>query len=261
MKKNLKNLPFFSFIFLFCFFVTIAKSEKVKNNIVIFAAASLYDSLTEVISNFNKLDSQKVVVSYAGTSKLSMQIKSGAPADIFISASKNWMDYLENRNLINSREILLTNKLVLISANENIKIEGLDDLDFIPILDNTKKRIAVAMVNSVPAGIYTKQFLQNTGTWDRFKTNLAQVDNVRSALSLVGRKEVDYGFVYYSDAIADKRVKVLLSMTNRYHEDIVYPIAMINSESSEKLNSIQKVYKYLLSQEAKNVFNKWGFNL
>ena len=204
----------------------IAKADDV----LVFAAASLKTALDQVAADWRERTGKPVTISYAGSSQLARQIEQGAPADIFISASADWMNYLETAKLIRpeSRTDLLGNRLVLIahgSAAAEVKLDG--DADLAGLLGS--EHLAMALVESVPAGIYGKAALTSLSQLDAVASNVAQTDNVRAALALVSSGEAPYGIVYATDAVADDGVSVVATFPKSSHAPIVYPVAIVGT--------------------------------
>jgi len=234
-------------------------SRNSENDLLIYAAASLRDALTEIIILYNKKKPQSDIVPvYLATSNLAQQIKNGADPDIFISASKDWMDYLLERKLVLEKytRIYLLNSLVLISSTKKdfAKIKDLEHLKL--ILTKSKKRISLAMTRSVPAGIYAKDYLKNINIWKQIKNNIVESPNVRAAMQFVSRGDLDYGIIYYSDTIGNKKINILYNLENNYHRKIIYPITALN-ERKETLD----FYNFLINNDNLLIMKKWGFKI
>jgi molybdate transport system substrate-binding protein len=227
-------------------------------DVVVFAAASLKTALDDIAKDWSaKSGGRKVAISYAASSALAKQIESGAPADIFASADLDWMDYLARKNLIkpDTRVNLLGNQLVLVAPRDSTaKVEIGPKLDLSAALGDG--RLAIANVDSVPAGKYGKAALQKLGAWDAVKTKLAQAENVRAALLLVERGEAPLGIVYRTDAISDPKVKVLAAFPESSHQPIIYPIAITKSSSDPAAASF---FAFLRGGVAKGLFDRQGF--
>lgn len=200
--------------------------------VVIFAAASLHDLLNQMLAQWRTESGHQAVVSYAGTSALARQIERGAPADLFISADQQWMDYLVGLNLVQSDAVvkLAANSLVLIVpvGSEPAVPDRIVDsrLSLLSRL-GSRGRLAMANPQHVPAGRYGMQALQSLGLFDAVRTRLTRSANVRLALTLVARGECPLGVVYASDAHAEDGVQVLASFPAGSHEAISYPAATI----------------------------------
>jgi len=225
----------------------------------VFAAASLKTALDAIGASWKASSGKDTIMVYAGTPSLAKQIAQGAPADIFISADLDWMDYLQSKDLIRpeSRCNLLGNTLVLIApAASSVSVDLMHPVDLASLLDGGK--LAVADVKSVPAGRYARAALGSLGLWDGVKSSLAQSDNVRAALAFVARGEAPLGIVYGSDAHAEPKVRVVAAFPAGSHPPIVYPAALVaastDAEAAPFLN-------YLRSPAARTIFERNGFKL
>jgi molybdate transport system substrate-binding protein len=229
-----------------------------KQPLTVFAAASLKNALDEVNANWTKKSSVEVRTSYAASSALAKQIEESAPADLFLSADLQWMDYVEKKNLVRAgtRQILLGNSLVIVAPKNskigNLAVDG--KLELAKLLGNG--RLSLAGVEAVPAGRYAKAALIKLGLWNSVEKKLAEAENVRAALALVSRGEAPLGVVYSTDAAADKGVKVVGILPADSHPAIVYPSAVINASKNAQSETYRK---YLSSPEALEVFKKHGF--
>jgi molybdate transport system substrate-binding protein len=227
--------------------------------LVIFAAASLKDALDEVNTAYQRDKGQDTTVSYAASSTLAKQIEAAAPADIFISADLDWMDYLAKRNLIkpDTRTNLLGNRLVLIApANSTLKLNVAPNFPLAQALGNG--RLAIADPSSVPAGKYGKAALETFGVWASVADKLAPAENVRATLLLVSRGEAPLGIVYRTDAVSDKGVKILGTFPDSSHPPIIYPIAAVASSTNP---GNADYIAYLKSPAAGALFEKQGFTV
>lgn len=226
-------------------------------DVLVFAASSLKTALDQVAADWRDETGKTVTISYAGSSSLARQIGQGAPADVFISASAEWMDYLQTEGLIReaTRTDLLGNRLVLIAHGAGVARSELDrDTDLAGMLGD--ERLAMALVDSVPAGVYGKQALMSLGQWDVVSSKVAQTDNVRAALALVSTGEAPYGIVYASDAAADDSVSVVAEFSKDSHAPIVYPAALtVNSTSLDA----EAFLKALNGPKAAEIFRSQGF--
>lgn len=226
------------------------------DQVVIFAAASLSDALERIGADWTAQSGHQVVVSGAAASALARQIQQGAPADIFISASSDWMDAVEASGDLRpgTRRDLLGNRLVLIAhgAASPVTIDGA--LDLPSLLDGG--RLAMAMVDSVPAGIYGRAALTTLGLWDSVAGQVAQTDNVRTALAFVARGEAPLGIVYATDATRQPDVTVIGTFPADSHDPITYPAAITAQSSSDPA---QALLDYLSSPPAQAVWREFGF--
>ncbi len=239
------------------FALSIAGQDAVADEIMVFAAASLTNAMTEIEARFEGLSGHDVIVSLAGSSVLSRQIWQGAPADVFISANPGWMDVLEQEGLIEAggRFDLLGNSLVLVASNPKAaEVEIGPGLDLSGLLGGGW--LAMALVEAVPAGIYGKAALESLGLWSGIETQLAQTDNVRTALRLVSSGEAPYGIVYATDAAAEGNVTLVGTFPAGTHPPIVYPAADLANRDTEAEGLF---LDYLQSPEAREIFERQGF--
>jgi molybdate transport system substrate-binding protein len=226
---------------------------------VVFAAASLKTALDAVAADWQKDNGRRVVISYAASSALARQIEAAAPADIFISADLQWMDWLQERKLIDaaSRETLLSNTLVLIApADSKIEFKIAPGADLAGVLGNG--RLAVGEVNSVPAGIYAKAALEKLGIWPSVANKLAPSNDVRAALNFVARGEASLGIVYGTDAKAEPKVKVVETFPASSHPPILYPAALTAISHG---GDAAPFLAYLRSPAAVREFTAQGFGM
>jgi len=232
-------------------------SAAAAKDVVVFAAASLKNALDDASAAYEKEAGVKALISYAASSTLAKQVESGAPADIFISADLDWMDYLQKRNLIktDTRMTLLGNKLVLIApASSTAKVEIKPGFALADLLGN--ERLAMADPSAVPAGKYGKAALEKLGAWAAVSSKVAPAEDVRSALLLVSRGETPLGIVYATDAAADKGVRIVAAFPEDTHPPIAYPAAVL--ASSDNL-AAAAFLDYLKSDRARSFFERQGF--
>lgn len=195
---------------------------------VVFAAASLKNALDAAGADWQKDTGRRVVFSYEASSALARQLEAGAPADIFISADLDWMDWAEQHKLIRpgSRETLLGNALVLIApADAKIDFKIAPGANLAAALGDS--RLAVGEVTSVPAGKYAKEALEKLGMWQGVANKLAPGNDVRAALNFVARGEVRLGIVYATDAHAEPKVRIVDTFPASSHPPILYPAALV----------------------------------
>jgi molybdate transport system substrate-binding protein len=228
-------------------------------DVVVFAAASLKNALDDAAKAYEAKTGDKVVISYAASSALAKQIEGGAPADIFFSADLDWMDYLQQRNLIDtaSRRTLLGNTLVLVAPKASTVSLAIER-DF-PILQalGPDGKLAMASVDSVPAGKYGKAALTYFGVWEAVAPRLAQAENVRAALAFVARGETPLGIVYGTDAKAEPAVRVVGTFPEESHPKIEYPVALLAKAKPEA----RKFLDFIVSPEATPAFEAQGFSI
>jgi molybdate transport system substrate-binding protein len=225
--------------------------------ITVFAAASVKDALDENVKAYQAGSGDKIVVSYAASSALAKQIESGAPADIFISADLDWMDYLNKRQLIKAatRLNLLRNRLVLIApADSRATVSIVQGFPLADMLGSG--RLAMANPDSVPAGKYGKASLEFLGVWKDVQPKVAPAENVRAALVLVSRGETPFGIVYKTDAAVEPRVRIVAEFPENSHPPIIYPAALTATGKSAAATFLDSLSK----PPARAVFAKFGFS-
>jgi molybdate transport system substrate-binding protein len=239
--------------------LALASPAAFAANVTVFAAASLKDALDAQAKAFEAATGNKVIVSYGASNALAKQIEAAAPADVFISADLDWMDYVGQRKLIaaETRFNLLHNTLVLIapsSSPASLKIGP--NFALAAALRNDK--LAMANPDSVPAGKYAKSALEKLGAWSSVEKQLARTENVRIALMLVSRGEAPFGIVYKTDALADRGVKIVDTFPPDSYPPIVYAAAVV---ASSKSASARPLLEFLRSKPAEVVWEKHGFGL
>ena len=227
--------------------------------VVVFAAASLKNALDAVAADFQTATGHTVVISYAGSNALAKQIIEGAPADLFVSAAENWMDEVDKAGLVveGTREDLLGNTLVLIAHGKDAApVEITEGFDLKALLGDQK--LAMALVDSVPAGQYGKASLTALGIWDQVEPSVAQADNVRATLQLVASGEAPYGIVYATDAAAGDDVTVVGTFPAGSHPAIIYPAALLTEAADD---ADRAFYDALSTEAAAEHFKAEGFSI
>jgi len=231
---------------------------QAAEKITVFAAASLTNALQDIATQYQKEKGVQVVSSFASSSTLARQIEQGAPADLFISADQQWMDYAIGKQQIvdNTRYTLLGNELVLITAKTS-KIDKVDiseKTEWLKLIGDS--RLDVGDPDHVPAGIYAKEALQKLGAWTTLEPKLARASDVRAAMALVEREEAPLGIVYGSDAIASKKVKVVGIFPAASHKPVEYPMAIVKGHENPTVSAF---YDYLKTPAAAEIFTHYGF--
>jgi len=223
--------------------------------LTVYAAASLTDAMNEISAVYEKESGDKLEFNFGASSTLARQIEEGAPADLFLSADEAKMDALEKKGLLltGTRRSLLSNLLVIVvAADANTVPKSASDL-----AKPEFKKIALAEPQTVPAGIYAREYLQKLGLWDTVKAKVVPTENVRAALSAVESGNVEAGFVYKTDSLISKKVKVALEISAAEGPKISYPIAVVRS--SKEPDRAKKFAEYLTGPAARQVFEKFGF--
>ena len=228
-------------------------------DVTVFAAASLKEAMDAQAKQFEANTGNKVIISYAGSNALAKQIEAGAPADVFISADLDWMDYVDQRHLLmpGTRFNLLRNTLVLIApASTTAKLTIGPNFDLAAALGQEK--LAMANPDSVPAGKYGKAALEKLGVWSKVGKQVARAENVRAALALVSRGEAPFGIVYSTDALSDKGVRIVDTFPPDSYPPIVYPAALL---AASKSPAAKPLLDFLRSPAAGQTWEKYGFGL
>jgi molybdate transport system substrate-binding protein len=236
---------------------TVLPAGAQEKTVTVFAAASMKNALDDIDAAYTARTGVKVTVSYAASSALAKQIEQGAPADVFISADTDWMDYAISKKNINesTRVNLLGNTIVLIAPKDskvdNVAIGAGFDLARLA----GDGRIATGDVKSVPVGKYAKAALEKLGSWQAAEARFAMADSVRAALTLVARNEAALGIVYASDAKVEPGVKIVGTFPADSHPAIIYPVAATTTAKPATSDYLA----FLRSTAAKTILEKYGF--
>ena len=233
-----------------------AQAAETPGGVLVFAAASLANVLGNLDRAFTARTGVRVTSSLAASSTLAKQIEAGAPADVYFSADLQWMDYLEQRGLLRagSRREVVGNSLVLIApAGSSLQVSIGPGLDLLRLLGGG--RLAVADPDSVPAGIYARQALAKLGVWSIVLPRVVRAENVRAALEYVARGDAPLGIVYRTDALVEKRVRIVGVFPADSHPRIVYPVALTRRAGAPAARYLA----FITSAEARPIFRKWGF--
>ena len=230
-----------------------------RREITVFAAASLTNALQDIGKDFEAATGTHVKFSFAASSLLARQVEAGAEADAFFSADAEWMDYLADRNLIQTptRKDILSNRLALV-AEKASQIQLEIKPGFALALALGDGRLALADPDSVPAGRYARTALTALGVWDGVAGRLARAENVRVALAYVARGEAPLGIVYQTDAKAEPKVRVVGIFPATSHPPIVYPAALTAHGTSAQARAF---LAYAEGPKAAKVYKRYGFTV
>jgi len=261
MKWKYINRKKLAIAFLFLFLNLAPQAEAAETgSITVFAAASTTNAMNDIAKLYMDQQKDRIRISFAASSTLAKQIDNGAPADIYISANKKWMDYLEFEKMIcpKSRVDLLGNRIVLIAPVEsNLKqIEIRPDFPLQDYLGDG--RLAMGDPGHVPAGIYGKEALLRLKVWEKVKNRVAGMKNVRAALMMVERGEVPLGLVYSTDAAISGKVRIVAVFPYDTHSPIVYPAAIV---VNHRTPAVERFITFLRSPAARAVFKRYGFSV
>lgn len=233
-----------------------AAAQTASAPVAVFAAASLKNAMDDVIKAFAAKTTLSARASYGASSALARQIEQGAPADVYVSADPDWMDYLAKRTLIvaESRVNLLTNHLALIApANSKISLRIAKGMPLAAAL--AADRLAMAGPE-VPAGKYGEAALTNLGVWPSVQDKLARAENVRAAMAFVARGETPLGIVYDTDAKVEPKVRVVGLFPDSSHPAILYPATLV---AASKNPNGATFLKFLKGPAAATIFQSYGF--
>jgi molybdate transport system substrate-binding protein len=224
---------------------------------LVLAAASLQESLNAAADAWARKGRPRPVISFAGSSALARQIEQGAPADLFLSADEEWMDYVAAKRLVRpgTRTAFLFNTLSLVApASSHVRLTIAPRFPLARALG--EGRLAMADPDSVPAGKYGREALTRLGVWPSVQGRIARAENVRAALALVARGEAPLGIVYTTDALAERGVRVVGRFPNRSHTLISYPVAVLAASTHADAEAFRR---FLISAEGAAVFRRFGF--
>jgi len=230
--------------------------EADKKPITVFAAASLTNVLDELGGEFTKATGICVRSSFASSSILARQIEAGAGADVYLSADEDWMDYLDQRGLIqrSTRHNLLSNRLALIApADSNVTLKIEPGFPLVSALGTG--RLVTGDPDIVPVGRYARSALMSLGAWNDVADRLVRAEDVRTALVIVARGEAPLGIVYETDARVEKRVRLVGLFPEDSHPRITYPMALTKDAIADAAGFAD----FLRSDASRAVFERYGF--
>lgn len=242
------------------FFLSSTPATSQENSVIVFSAGSTTNAVTDIATLFFQKKGIKAITSFASSSTLARQIEQGAPAQVYISANKKWMDYLEQQQIVAShtRFDLLSNRLVLIAPDDSPLSTITIKKDFPLATLIGDGHLAMGDPDHVPSGIYGKQAMVTLGVWEGIKEKVVRTKDVRAALVLVARGEVPVGQVYATDAAISDKVKIIGTFPEDTHPPIVYPAAII---AGQDIPEAQAFMAFLKSPDAKIIFEKYGFRV
>jgi molybdate transport system substrate-binding protein len=248
-------MPRFLFRFAFCALLLLPPALMKADDLTVFAAASLQESLQKIAADYEKTSGDHIAVNYGASGTLEIQIRHGASADIFFSADEAKMNDLAKDHLLEpgTRRDLLANTLVIVvPGDSNLALKSAKDL-----ANPAVKRIAVGDTRIVPAGIYAKEYLTKIGLWSQLEPRVIPVENVRAALAAVESANADAGFVYKTDALHSTKAKIGYEIPLAEGPAIVYPAALVKGTKHQA--AAAKFLSYLASSDARKVFTSFGF--
>ena len=224
-------------------------------DLTVHAAASLSNTMQEIGAAYEKLSDDKLQFNFGASNLLVKQIAEGAPADLFFAADEAKMDDLDKKGLLlsGSRRTLLSNTLVIVVAADapNVPKSASE------LIKPEYKKLALAEPHVVPAGIYAQEYLVKAALWDSVKEKIVPTENVRAALAAVESGNVEAGFVYKTDAMISKKVKIAVEISAAEGPKISYPVAVL--KSSKTPENAKRFAQFLAGPEARAIFEKAGF--
>ena len=229
-----------------------APAEKVE--LMVSAAASLTDCMNEIKGLYEKEnDGITITYNFAASGALQQQIEQGAPADVFFSAGKKQMQALSDAGLMDDSTIkdIVENKVVLITPKDGTKLASFEELANV-------KQIGVGEPETVPVGQYTAEVFENLKLTDVLKDKLVYAKDVREVLSWVETGNVDAGVVYETDAKISDKVEISCTAPEGSHKRVIYPVGVV--KESKEADAAKAFVEYLFGDEAKTVFEKYGFS-
>ena len=235
--------------------LALAFSPGRAEEVTVFAAASLSESLIAVATAYEAKGGDKVVLNLGASSALARQIREGAPADVFFSADTAKMDDLvrAGRIVLDTRRDLLSNTLVIVvGTRAGATIAGPADL-----AGDAVRRVALAETSTVPAGIYAREFFTRAGLWERIAPKVVATANVRGALAAVAAGNADAGIVYKTDAATSAAVRVVHEVPAAEGPRIIYPVALVKDGPAPE--AARRFVAHLATAEARAVFYRFGF--
>ena len=235
---------------------SVGSTASVAAELAVFAAASLTEALQEIAVTYERQQPGiHLVFNFSASSALARQIQEGAPADVFFSADETKMDGLEKKGLLvpGTRRSLLSNSLVIVvHRGSRLSLTAAADL-----LDPQFGHIALAEPQTVPAGVYAKEYFEKLGVWSKLIDKVVPTENVRAALAAVESGNVDAGIVYKTDAAISKKVRVAYEVPAAQGPPISYPVAVL--KESRYVEPAKRLVEFFESEEALTIFRRYGF--
>lgn len=227
---------------------------RAQGEVTVFAAASTSNALDEAVAAFAADTQDRIHISYAASSTLAQQISKGAVVDLYLSASTEWADFVENQVAVTDRRDILGNQMVVVvPADSTLQIQVAEDL-----LREQVGYLALADPDSVPAGRYARHALQQLGIWNQLQSRVVAAKDVRQALVYVETGAAEAGMVYATDAAASERVKVAFECSPQITGAICYPVLLMK-HGAHNYELAGQLFDFLGSPRAANIFERHGF--
>lgn len=241
--------------------IALASCSSVKKTgqkpILVFCASSLTDVMQEIIAEYGKTSEVKIQLNAASSGTLARQIEEGAEADIFVSASKSWIDYLSVKKItMGSSESRLSGNSIAVVVPLDSPIDTIIFNDQLNFPDIFKGRLSIGDPAFVPAGVYARQALEKIGCFDKLKNRFLPAKDARSALMIVEMGEAEAGIVFTTDALKSGKVKIPAIIPEAFHDPVEYYSSIMNEHQNPETMAF---YEFLFSEAAKQIWKKNGF--
>ena len=232
-----------------------AESPEPPGPITVLAATSLTDVLRDIASAYQKRGGGVVRFGFGASGTLARQIKEGAPADAFISADDARVDMLEHAGLLEfgARRVVFTNRLVIVTRAQSGVVQITPD----QLSDSVIRRIAIGDPATVPAGSYAQSFLRRIGLWERLQSKFVATESVRAALAAVESGNADVAFVYSTDALGSKRVRIVYAVPENEQPRVLYPGVVLRRAGDKA--AAAAFLDFLSTAEAREIAKRHGF--
>jgi molybdate transport system substrate-binding protein len=235
----------------------IQESSESVDSVVVFTAASTIDVIQTLADLFEAETGHTVLLNPASSGTLAKQLSQGAEADVYISASKKWMDFVLAEGLVKESKPFAGNRMVLIAPADSpdSELDLTRDFDFPSSFEG---RLSMGDPAHVPAGAYAQKALEYYGWYESLSQRILPAANVRAALSVVELAETDRGVVYRTDALKSDKVKILAVFPEESHDPVSYYSALLKDCS----DAGRDFYDFVVDGEkTESVLREFGFDM
>ena len=222
--------------------------------ILVFAAASLTDPVTELAQRLEDETGIRADINFGGSNALARQIVAGAPADLFLSAGAAPVDLLVDEGIAVETDVreLLGNELVVVTGSDGAPVESLESLE-----GERFGRVTIVDPGLGPAGRYAEEALRSAGSWEILLPKVVLASDVRAVLSYVEAGNADAGIVYRTDAATMPELRVALGVSSELHSPIRYLGVVL--EHADRSEAAARMLEFLASEDAAAEFRRYGF--
>lgn len=230
-------------------------------SIIVLSAASAAPAVQDLATQFSDRTGLDIRVSVASSGTLARQIRQGAPADLYISASTTWIEQLLTDGFLDKGQTLQVarNRLVFVSPSDSMDTSLINLAKSVDLASRLNGgRLAIGDPAHVPAGTYAKEALQTLGLWPAVRDRLARQANVRAVLAMVERGETQLGIIYATDAALSDGVRLAAIVPASAHAPIVYSAAVLSGSANPNATMF---YRELTSSDGLDVFERYGFGV